>query len=103
MGAARGKLEPGEDPERCVQREVEEESGWLVTVGPLLDAWQYHVAEREHVLILTYGCYLSGAPAPVVVSTEHLRAGLFTAEEVHAAVMPDGYKRSIADWYARLA
>ncbi len=38
-----GKLELGEDPPDCVAREISEETGWLVTAGPLLDCWQYHI------------------------------------------------------------
>ena len=34
-----GKLELGEDPERCVAREIAEEVGWQVETGPILDAW----------------------------------------------------------------
>jgi hypothetical protein len=37
-----------------------------------------------------------------VVSAEHKRAGLFRLAEVPHLVMPDGYKRSITAWFARL-
>lgn len=40
---------------------------------------------------------------PPVVSSEHKRAGLFAEEEVAYLRMPAAYKRSIADWFARLA
>jgi 8-oxo-dGTP pyrophosphatase MutT (NUDIX family) len=36
-----GRLEAGETPRQCVVREIEEETGWPVTAGPLLDAWVY--------------------------------------------------------------
>jgi hypothetical protein len=36
------------------------------------------------------------------VSHEHAEAGLFDPGEVLGLVMPEGYKRSIADWFARL-
>lgn len=38
-----GRLELGETPEECVAREIEEETGWRVEVGPILDTWLYHV------------------------------------------------------------
>ena len=98
-----GKLEPGERPADCVTREVAEESGWQVTAGPLLDAWQYQISASAIVLILTYGCRLDGGPAGApVVSHEHSAAGLFTAAEIPGLPMPAGYKQSIAAWYARL-
>src|ERR1700677_1161956 len=95
-----GKLELGEDPPDCVVREISEESGWLVTAGPVLDCWQYHIREGRDVVIVTYGCYVLSSMPPVV-SAEHKRAGLFRLTEVPQLIMPDGYKRSITAWFAR--
>jgi 8-oxo-dGTP pyrophosphatase MutT (NUDIX family) len=97
-----GKLELGETPEACVQREIQEEVALDVTVGPLLDTWVYHIADGVDVLIVTYGCY---APpfTTVAHSPEHKAAGLFTLPEVETLPMPEGYKRSIRAWAARLA
>ena len=97
-----GKLELGEDPADCVVREIAEESGWEVTVGPLLDCWQYHIGEGRDVLIVTYGCLVTST-APPVVSHEHKQAGLFTAERVPGLRMPDGYKRSVTAWFTHLS
>jgi 8-oxo-dGTP pyrophosphatase MutT (NUDIX family) len=96
-----GKLELGEDPPGCVEREIREEADWRVSVGPLLDCWQYHIREGRDVVIVTYGCHVLSA-GPPVVSNEHKRAGLFALGEVAELVMPDGYKRSIAAWFACL-
>jgi len=96
-----GKLELGEDPPDCVVREIAEETGWEVTAGPLLDCWQYHIREGSNVVIVTYGCHVLRTDPPVV-SHEHKRAGLFAPGEVPGLVMPDGYKRSITAWFARL-
>jgi 8-oxo-dGTP pyrophosphatase MutT (NUDIX family) len=96
-----GKLELGEDPVGCVRREITEETGWTVTVGPILDAWQYHIRDDVDVLIVTYGCFVDDA-SPVQVSSEHKEARLFDRVEVGALPMPSGYRRSINDWYARL-
>jgi 8-oxo-dGTP pyrophosphatase MutT (NUDIX family) len=96
-----GKLEPGETPEACVVREIEEELALDTTIGPLLDAWVYHIFEGADVLILSYGCY----PAPftdVTHSPEHKAVGLFSPEEIPSLRMPDGYKRSIQTWLAYL-
>ena len=96
-----GKLELGEDPADCVVREISEETGWHVTVGPLLDCWPYHIRPGSDVLIVTYGCHVL-SPHPPVVSNEHKRAGLFAAAQVADLTMPDGYKRSITTWFAHL-
>ena len=51
-----GKLEPGESPPECVAREIGEELGLAVRVGPLLDTWVYRIAPGVDVVIVTYGC-----------------------------------------------
>ena len=100
-----GRLEVDETPERCVAREITEETGWRVTTGPILDSWLYHIEHAERrVFIVTYGCILDDGQASVapVVSHEHKQAGLFTREQVEPLPLPSGYRRSIATWYARL-
>lgn len=96
-----GKLELGEDPVACVGREIAEETGWRVTVGPILDAWQYHIRSDVDVLIVTYGCWVD-ADSPVRLSIEHREARLFDHVLVGTLRMPTGYRRSIDDWYTRL-
>ena len=96
-----GKLELGEDPAACVAREIEEEAAWPVTAEAILDSWQYHIRDGIDVLIVTYGCTVHTTAAPVV-SHEHKEAGLFTKAQIPGLRMPDGYKRSIIDWFTRL-
>ena len=97
-----GKLEIGEDPLDCVAREIAEETGWQVTVGPILDCWQYHIDVGQDVVIVTYGCHVA-SEGPPVVSSEHSEAGLFGRAEIPQLTMPDGYKRSVLTWLGRLA
>ena len=97
-----GKLELHEDPSSCVMREIAEETGWEVTVGPILDCWQYHIGDGQDVVIVTYGCHVA-SDEPLVVSSEHNKAALFSAAEVPRLTMPEGYKRSVANWFRRLA
>jgi hypothetical protein len=52
-------------------------------------------------VIVTYGCFVHSTNPPVI-SHEHKRAGLFTPGQVPELVMPEGYKRSVATWFARL-
>lgn len=96
-----GKLEGGEDPKSCVVREIAEEVGWTVTCGPILDAWLHRISEGVEVLVVTYGCHVATDAAPVL-RNEHKAIGLFTEAQVHDLPMPDGYKRSIVDWYTRI-
>jgi 8-oxo-dGTP pyrophosphatase MutT (NUDIX family) len=89
-----------------VVREIAEETGWDVAAGPILDSWMYAIAPGEaggHVFVVTYGCHANGNVAAPVLSAEHSEVGLFTAAQLTALAMPDGYRRSIATWFARLA
>ena len=94
-----GRLEVGETPEVCVTREVCEESGWQVEVGPLLSVWVYEPIPDRHVLIITYGCHSHGADSTPVLSTEHNDIGLFDQGQIAGLVMPQGYKDAINAWF----
>ncbi|WP_214107367.1 NUDIX hydrolase [Acrocarpospora catenulata] len=96
-----GKLELGEDPPACLSREISEETGWEAQIGPILDSWQYHIHEDADVLIVTYGATVD-TDQPPVLSHEHKQIALFSEHEVENLRMPQGYKRSIADWFSRL-
>ncbi|MEQ7008002.1 NUDIX hydrolase [Actinopolymorpha sp. B17G11] len=96
-----GRLEPGEQPETCVVREVQEETGLETAVVAILDSWVSHIGAGPGVLIVTYGCAVIGDTAPVL-SHEHQRIGTFSEPEASGLAMPDGYKRSISAWYSHL-
>jgi 8-oxo-dGTP pyrophosphatase MutT (NUDIX family) len=97
-----GRPESGEEHLECLTREIAEELGVAVTVGPLLDTWEYEVLPERHVVIVAYGI----APlsqATFTLSREHKALGQFELEAIDALPMPDGYKRSIHNWVQRLA
>ncbi|MGQ3069948.1 MAG: NUDIX hydrolase [Ferrovibrionaceae bacterium] len=94
-----GRLEPGEEPETCVVREIAEELGLVARDPVLLDVWLYRIPDKGDVLIVTYGVTVDEAPARI--SDEHRALGLFTAAEMSALPMPEGYRRSIRDWMSR--
>jgi 8-oxo-dGTP pyrophosphatase MutT (NUDIX family) len=101
-----GRLEIGESPEQCVAREIAEETGWDVEVEELLDAWVYQPLPEtrpdRRVLIVTYGCTTTATGDPIR-SGEHDEIGLFGLPELGGLRLPDGYRRSVAAWAARLA
>jgi 8-oxo-dGTP pyrophosphatase MutT (NUDIX family) len=92
-----GRLESGESPEICLEREVGEALGIAVQVGQLLDCWVYEVLPQREVLIVTYG--LRRRDADVLrVSEEHRRIGLFSLDEIDQIALPRGYHRAIRAW-----
>ncbi|MEU4892019.1 NUDIX hydrolase [Streptomyces sp. NPDC044780] len=103
IGSPDGAVLPDASPEAALEREIEEETGWGVKAGPLIDGgvWIYQPIPGRRVLIVTYGCTVLTPDRPPVVSHEHKRLGMFTADEVPRLNMPDGYKQAIAAWYGR--
>ncbi|GHJ39960.1 NUDIX domain-containing protein [Streptomyces sp. TS71-3] len=102
-----GRLEPSDPtPKSAVEREIEEETGWAVKSGPLLDVWIYQplpaTMPDRRVVIVTYGCNVTTPDMEPVISHEHKQLGMFTADEVSRLTMPEGYKQSIATWYERM-
>jgi ADP-ribose pyrophosphatase YjhB (NUDIX family) len=96
-----GRLEVGEHPKFRVAREICEETGWMVTAGPLLDVWVYEPTPGHHVLIVAYGCSTPDTDLPPALSHEHREIGQFTADEVPDLNMPQGYKDAVATWYTQ--
>jgi 8-oxo-dGTP pyrophosphatase MutT (NUDIX family) len=96
-----GRLEAGEDPVLCLKRELEEELGIAAEIGDLLDCWRYPVLPTREVLIVTFGI-LPMAERELTLSNEHKELGRFAPAEIGGLKMPEGYRRSIRDWTARL-
>ncbi|GCD44080.1 NUDIX hydrolase [Streptomyces paromomycinus] len=103
IGSPDGAVPMDASPESALVREIQEETGWEVKAGPLVEGgvWIYQPIPGRRVLIVTYGCIVLSPDRPPVVSHEHKQLGMFTAEEVPGLNMPDGYKQAIAAWYGR--
>jgi mutator protein MutT len=92
-----GRLEPGETPESCLAREVKEELGIAVEIGPLLDCWLFEVLPKREVLIVTYGLRRHDHGA-LRVSEEHRRIGLFPLDQLDRIPLPRGYHLAVHAW-----
>jgi 8-oxo-dGTP pyrophosphatase MutT (NUDIX family) len=106
-----GRTEAGETPEESLARELDEETGLTVRVGPciqrgVLTILPPHVLKTTHVSIWTYGCHLenpAAARATIVLSDEHKAAGWIPVDAL--AVMsdvPEIYKAAVLSWKKEL-
>jgi 8-oxo-dGTP pyrophosphatase MutT (NUDIX family) len=97
-----GRLERGEDPVACLEREFAEELGAEVVSEGILDCWLYEVAPGKEVLIVTYAVRRIDR-RDFRASREHREFGVFAIGEIDGLAMPDGYRRSIRNCAARPA
>lgn len=88
-----GRIEPGESPSACLEREIREELNLNVSVGASIDTYLFEVIPQKYVFIATYRCALIGALTPTV-SHEHKRIGVFPLQSLPAN-LPEGYRNSI--------
>ncbi len=95
-----GRLDASDaSPEAALRREMAEELGLDVEVGPLIDTWIYDV-EHTRVLILTFAC-TAVRPATLTCSDEHVAVAELDLAALRRESIPDGYLRSIATAAAR--
>jgi 8-oxo-dGTP pyrophosphatase MutT (NUDIX family) len=89
-----GRPEPGEDPMVCLVREFAEELGAAITVGAIIDCWNYEVLPGRHVMIVTYAVSRSDR-GDLRISDEHRRLDWFALGALDGVNLPEGYRRSI--------
>jgi 8-oxo-dGTP pyrophosphatase MutT (NUDIX family) len=102
-----GRPEAEETPQACLIREILEETGLAVEVGPfirkgLLTIPPPHVPKTTNVLILAYGCQLpepADAQSPIALSSEHESAGWIDVRQLSAMIdIPEVYKAAVLSW-----
>lgn len=60
-----GKVEPGEDPRSCLERELKEELGIAVTVDRVLEVVS-EANHEQHLVLIYFHCRVrNGQPAPL--------------------------------------
>ena len=96
-----GKVDQGEKLEEAVQRELQEELGFLVDVQGIVHAHLYKIKESvdesKGVLVLSYLCRVVEKMGEMEKESEGGRAEfqVFTPKEVDSLVMEKFYKEAI--------
>ena len=97
-----GKLEVDEDPKLALEREIDEELSWKVSVGEPFHAWVYQIRPDRHVFVLSYLATYNGTAQPAY-SHEHKELLLVPVRDVPALNMPHPYKEAISLAAGRLS
>ena len=90
-----GRLEPTEQPESCLEREIAEELGVAAKTGRILGSELFEVIQSRLVFVVTYEALVAGGLATLTVSAEHRRARLVPLAALGELNLPSAYRRSI--------
>jgi 8-oxo-dGTP pyrophosphatase MutT (NUDIX family) len=92
-----GRSEKGEGHAKTLSREFAEELSVGVVIADPIDSYLFEVIPGRHILIITYGCRLSGEFAPEL-SDEHTEHCLWPVDRLFNLNLPLGYRRSVEKW-----
>jgi 8-oxo-dGTP diphosphatase len=96
-----GRPEAGETPEECLSREIREETGLVVGVGPcihngVLSILPPHAPSATDVLISAYGCHLADTNSCIALSDEHKAAAWISVADLAAmSDVPEIYMAAV--------
>jgi 8-oxo-dGTP pyrophosphatase MutT (NUDIX family) len=96
-----GKIDPGEQPEETVLRELSEELGFTAEVQGIIDAHMYTIQksidESLGVLVVCYLCIILSKSGEFELVGEAGQSEFkeFTLDEIDSLNMPEFYKKAI--------
>lgn len=89
---AGGGVDKGEDPARAAVREVQEETGLIISTPRLLSAFHGYTDDKEYVL-LGYSAHVQ--TADVRISWEHESYRWMNLDEVGHIELPDAHRSTL--------
>jgi 8-oxo-dGTP diphosphatase len=92
-----GKIEPGEDPRRCLERELLEELGVQVEAGAVLDVVS-SIKELRHLIIIYFGCRIIGGTLQTIECQDFK---WLTPAEIALLDMPESDTKFWKHWQKR--
>ncbi len=98
-----GKLELGEEPTACAEREIAEETGLRCTASDLISAWVYEITPSRHVFVIAYGMTVEDdlAKSNLNASEEVGRAEWIPIPSLQNVKLPTPYRLAIEEWACR--
>ena len=103
-----GTLEPGEGVKACLRRELQEEIGLDLAIGPLLGCLEWHWHDRDHAYQEFDFIFRMKLPAgllggTVMAKESHLDFQTLLMDDLHTLphVAPPGIAALIAEHYHR--
>jgi 8-oxo-dGTP pyrophosphatase MutT (NUDIX family) len=95
-----GRPEAGEAHTTCLEREILEETGVIVSVRDALTEYAFQVLPDAWVHIITYGCVPVAEPI-LTPSHEHRSVAFIDSSELGTLRLPEGYRQAITAWKRR--
>ncbi len=91
-----GKIEPGEDPRHCMQRELMEELGIQVEVDDVLEVVST-VKESRHLILIYFECRITGGELTAIECQDFK---WFGPSDIAMLDMPESDRRFWNAWKA---
>jgi 8-oxo-dGTP pyrophosphatase MutT (NUDIX family) len=92
-----GRLEPDEQPESCLARELAEELGVAAAAGRILSSALFEVVPGRPVFVVTYEAVIAGELTHFKVSAEHRQVRAVPLAELDRMPLPAPYRRGIRE------
>ncbi len=91
-----GRLGDGEEIETCLAREIVEETGLDVNVGPLIECNLRRLEEpARSVVVVAHMCTFDGILSDIVLSEEHTEVRLFSDDQIDSLDMRTAYRKPV--------
>ncbi len=91
-----GRLEPNEDVETSLKRELLEELGIYLPIGPAIYCGvRRRDPPKDNVVVVAHFCVMDTEINHIVLSDEHDRAHLFAADEIDELNMVESYRMAV--------
>lgn len=98
-----GRLEPGEDIETSLVRELREELGISIPLGQVIYCGvRRRDLPKHNVVVVAYLCTMEADLDQIVLSDEHDEVRLWSADDIAAMDLVDSYREAVAQAFVHM-